>query len=422
MMIIVFFMIISLIVLMGFAVSAVGASSLAQNLLKSKQSYFLAESGGEDLAYRIIAGENYSMAEVLEIDGFYATTIVTSSAGDVILTSSGDISKDIRKTKISLSTDQGTSFHYGVQVGNGGLKMENSSSVIGNVYSNGPVEGAGSNLIKGDVVSAGASGFINRVHATSSAYAHTISNSTIDKDAYYQVIDGITKVGPDGETCLNSYCYPGSPDQATSTLPISDETINAWEQAAAVNVVSSPCPYTINSNVTLGPVKITCDLEIQGSPTITLAGMIWVTGDVVVQNTATIRLDPSLGKKSLAIIADNPVNRLTSSEIDLKNNIIFQNSGTKGSYVLLVSQNNSSESGGSEKAIIVQNSVSGTLLVYAGHGEILLQNNVNLKEVTGYKIRLQNSAEVIYETGLANLLFESGPAGSFSISSWRETE
>jgi hypothetical protein len=60
--------------------------------------------------------------------------------------------------------------------------------------------------------------------------------------------------------------------------------------------------------------------------------------------------------------------------------------------------------------------------VYAAHGEVQLANNISLKEVTAYRIRLKNSAEVIYETGLASLLFNSGPGGGYSISSWAEIE
>ena len=51
--------------------------------------------------------------------------------------------------------------------------------------------------------------------------------------------------------------------------------------------------------------------------------------------------------------------------------------------------------------------MSGEVLVYAGHGEVHLKNGVSLREVSAYKIRLSNSAQVIYKTGLANLLFTS---------------
>ena len=218
--------------------------------------------------------------------------------------------------------------------------MENSSQIAGNVFSSGPIAGENSNLVKGDIISAGPAGTINGVHATGTVYAHSISNSDIDKDAYYATISNTTVDGVE---------YPNSPDQATSSLAITDAMIEAWKAAAAVSVISSPCPYNIKDDITIGPVKINCNLEISGSPTITIAGPVWVNGNIEIDNSPTIKLASSLGANSVAVIADNPSNRTTSSKIELGNSTQFQNSGTEGSYILFVSQNNSAQNGGSEK-------------------------------------------------------------------------
>lgn len=90
--------------------------------------------------------------------------------------------------------------------------------------------------------------------------------------------------------------------------------------------------------------------------------------------------------------------------------------------MLVISQNNSAENNGEEDAITILNTVSGDLLLYASHGKIYLNNSSDLREVTAYEILMRNKANVIYETGLANLLFDSGPAGGFSIISWQEVE
>lgn len=373
----------------------------------------MAESGLEDLSYRLIKGKNYNATEVLSLDGYFATTTIVDISGAKEITATGTASKMIRKSKVKLKNDNGVSFHYGVQVGEGGIVMENSSQVIGNVFSNGPIAGQNSNLVKGDVISAGLSGSVNGVHATGTIYARAISNSDIDKDAYYTTISNTT---------VDGVSYPGSPDQATSSLPVTDAIIEDWKIAAAVSVISSPCPYRISSNITIGPAKINCNLEISGSPTVTIAGPVWVVGNIEIENSPTVKLASSLGANSIAVIADNPSNRTTSSKIELENSTQFQNSGTEGSYILFISQNNSAQSGGSEKAIRAENSMSGEVLVYAGRGEVHLKNTVNLREVSAYKIRLSNSAQVIYESGIANLLFTSGPSGGYSIESWREAE
>jgi len=397
-----------------FSAPAIIEFGASKDLLDSKKSYFLAESGAEDIAYRIKNGQLYDANEVLNIGGSYATTtVVNLSGGEKEITSSADFLSSIRKIKINFITDIGISFNYGVQAGDGGFNMENSSTISGNAYSNGPVTGANSNLIKGDVVSADASGLISGIHATSSAYAHSITNSTIDRDAYYYTSFINNTVGGN--------IYPGSVDKLKAAFPISDSMISEWESAAASSTINSPCPYVINGNVLLGPVKISCNLEIKSSAVVNLLGPVWVLGNIEIENNAILKVDPILLNKSVVMIADNPSNRTTSSKIELENSAQFQNSGIKGSYIMMVSGNNSAELGGGEKAITIENSVSGDVILYSNHGEILLKNNVNLREVTAYRIRLQNTANVIYETGLANTVFKSGPGGGYSINKWQET-
>lgn len=408
---VIFFMFISTMMVSGAYTVSYKESRSSKDFGSSKKSFLMAESGAEDLAYRIIKGKNYNTTEILSLDGYFATTTVSGLSGEKEITATGTVSKMIRKSKMKLTNNDGVSFHYGVQVGEGGLIMENSSLVQGNVFSNGPIVGQNSNLVKGDIVSAGPSGSVVGSHATGTIYAHNISNSDIDKDAYYTTISNTT---------VDGIMHPNSPDQATSSLPITDAMIEDWKTAASVSVINSPCPYEINSNSTIGPVKINCNLKIKNSPTITIAGPIWVSGNIEIENNPIVKLTSSLGVNSVAIIADNPSNRTTSSKIELENSAQFQNSGTEGSYILFVSQNNSAQNGGSEKAIRAENNIFGDVLVYAGHGEVHLKDNISLREVSAYKIRLSNSAQVVYKTGLANLLFTSGPSGGYSIDKWME--
>jgi len=408
------FLAISLTVGLGVAQPVVSQVESVRALARGADSLYAAEGVSQDVVYRVMKGVSVDAVENLTVGTAVGIATTTSVLGGKEVVSAGNSDRYVRKNKTKITTGDGASFNYGMQSGAGGIVLENSSSVSGNVYTNGSVDGAGSNLIKGSVVSAGPSGLVDGIHATSSAFAHTIQNSTVDGDAYY-----VTKVN----TTVSGASHPGSPDQATSSLPIADSLIADWESDANTGgTISSPCPYTISGNVTLGPKKINCDLEISGSPTITLTGALWVAGNITVKNSPTIKVSASLGAVSVPIIADKTSNQTTSSKISLENSATFDGSGSAGSYVLMISQNKSAETGGAEKAIDAKNSVNGKLLVYAGHGEILLENSIKVKEVTAWRIRLQNSAQVIYETGLANLLFTSGPSGGYSLDTWREVE
>jgi len=411
------FLVVSITVIFGLVGPILKQQRIASNLVLSRQSYFLAEAGIEDVIYRLKIGLPVSDTETLTLAGSEATVITADTSDGKEVTSTADVSNIMRKLRTEVITGSGVSFHYGVQAGNGGLIMENTSSVWGNVFSNGTVRGSGptNNIIRGGVVSTGASGLVDNLYATSSVFAHTINNSKIDRDAYYQNIFNTTVLGT---------LFPASPDLPASTLPISDAQVDEWKQVALDGgIIPSPCPYKITGATTLGPTKINCDLEISGNNyTVTLAGNIWVEGNITVKNSPTIRIDSSFGAKGVAIIADKPSDPNNSGKISLENSAVFEGSGSSGSHVMLISQNRSAESGGNEVAIDVKNTVSGDILVYAGHGEIMLQNNITLKEVSGYLIRLKNTAEVVYETGIINLIFDSGPSGGYEILSWEEIE
>jgi hypothetical protein len=412
------FLMLSLTSILGLSNPILRHLRATYNISESKQSFYLAESGTEDMIYRLKEGWNAPASSSLSLGGYTATITTVDAFPGKTITSTGDYKEFVRKVQAKVLYGSGVSFHYGIQAGRGGFSMQNSSSVIGNVYSSGTVTGSG-NYIYGDVISSGASGLVYGIHATGTIFAHSIGNSSettyADKDAYYAT----SKIN----TVVTGTSYPGSTDQADAELPISDAQIAEWEDAAEAggSVACSAGTYTISSNTTIGPKKIPCNLVISGSPTVTIAGHIWVTGNITIQNSSIVKMAASLGSQNVAIVADNPSNRLTSSIINVANTASFQDSGTPGSFVFLISQNNSAENGGSTAAVNLSNNTK-SLVAYASHGLIPLANSVNLKEVTAYKITLQNSAQVTYDTGLPNTLFSAGPGGGYDISSWKEIE
>jgi len=353
-------------------------------------------------------------------NGTFSITVSTVDSKTKRVTATGYVSSSQNSSAVKTVeadiaiTDSVISFHYGIQAGNGGFFMDNSSKVQGNVFSTGPIIGTSQNYIYGDVVSAGPSGLVYGIHATSSVYAHTIGNASrstlIDKNAYY----ASTKVN----TPVGGASFPNSPDQATTSMPISDEQIAAWEAEAAAGGTATCAggAYTVSGSESadLGPVKIPCNLTISNSAVVTVHGHIWVTGNIVIQNSATVKMAATLGADNVAIIADNPSDQLNSSTLKVKNTATFQNSGTPGSFVFLISQNRSAEAGGDEEAFEISNSAS-ALVAYAAHGLIPLENTVSLKEVTAYKIGLKNSASVTYDSGLQNSVFQTGSGGSWSF-------
>ena len=153
---VIFFLVAAAAIGIGFTTFAFEETATARRQLRAKQSYFLAEAGAEDVAYRLHTSKQTTSPELLTINGETVSTAITSSGGVTEIISSGNYTNNIRKVKMSLVPGStGANFYYGVQVGAGGLEMGNNAVVNGNVYSNGSITGNNGATIMGDVIVAG---------------------------------------------------------------------------------------------------------------------------------------------------------------------------------------------------------------------------------------------------------------------------
>jgi len=420
-------MLVMLLVLSGCLVLVGGILALVRGQIRvltelnlSKSSYLLTEGALEDVVYRHMNRMSVANTEILTEDGITVTTTSTDTAeGGIDVLSVGDDHGRIRKIEASLIEGEGSAFSFGVQTDNGGIVMENNSSINGNVYSNGSVIGSNLNAVNGTVISAGPTGYISEIHALGSAYSHTIEDSYIEGDAFYTSIDVASVV--DGTK------NPGFPDLGTTTLPLTDELLDEWEAyAASSSVMSAECAsssghITYTTDVTLGPAKIPCDVSFDLSPKVTLSGILWIEGNLDFNQGPEFSIDPAIGNKSVPIIVDDPADRINSGTVLMRNSGDWAGNGNK-SYTLVVSRNEDAEMGGSNPAIEIEQSNGGALLVYARHGEILIQNNTDLTEITAYRVHLKNNTEINYDSGIASAIFYIGPGGGYSIDSWEEVE
>jgi hypothetical protein len=416
----VLFIAIILAITIGIINPIISSYASIQSFSASKQAFLASDSGIEEALYRLKNSKQVPGSISLSVGSASSTINVTSIASGKRIYSVGQNARYFRNEQLDVAFGTGIAFHYGIQSGQGGFVLQNSSSITGNVFSSGTVTGAG-NMINGDVISAGSSGLINGIHATGTAFAHTIQNSTVDKDAYYMVKTSTTVGGTS---------YPNSPDQGPVALPISDAQISQWESDALSGgvMLSSECDSyssstntcTISTSKSIGPKKIPFNLFIKSSSgVLTVKGALWVVGNITTQTGPTIRMDPALGAQNVAVIADDPSDNITNGIITVGQSTIFAGSGTPGSFVFMISQNKSSETGGSTDAISMNQGAS-ALVTYASHGQITLSQSVSIKEATAYKIILTQSANVTYDTGLPNTLFSAGPGGGYDPIEWDE--
>lgn len=140
---VVFFMFLSLSIMLGLALPATRDFRSASDLMRSKQSFFLSESGLEDVTYRLKKNKQVDVSETLVLAGGSAVTTITDiTSNKKEITALGDIINLNRKNKTILSVGEGASFNYGIQAGTGGFSMQNNSGIYGNVYANGSITGS----------------------------------------------------------------------------------------------------------------------------------------------------------------------------------------------------------------------------------------------------------------------------------------
>lgn len=204
---------------------------IAGNTVYSAQAYYAAESGIEDSLYRVIKGKNYQATNFLTVA---SSTAAINISGDSVKTIriNGQENNRWRNLQVILNVSQdAVSFHYGVQVGEGGLMMENNSQILGNVYSNGSIQGDSGAVITGDAwVATGMSQ--NQAHTTfNSDQIFGQANPLIDvvqsfkpsfSDALVKVSIYIKKIGDPGDRTIriltDSAGSPSKTSLAAATL------------------------------------------------------------------------------------------------------------------------------------------------------------------------------------------------------------
>lgn len=155
----------SLVLILTFSLSAslFAKKQISKNLLNSAQSYYIAESATEDAVLRVLKPDYTYIAgdHNITLNSTLIARNITTPVGSntTTINTISPYSNNIRKLSSSLTvTTTNAHFYYGVQVGEGGLIMENNSKVIGsggavgNIYSNGSIEGFGTATITGDAL------------------------------------------------------------------------------------------------------------------------------------------------------------------------------------------------------------------------------------------------------------------------------
>ncbi|HAE36980.1 MAG: hypothetical protein UR85_C0009G0012 [Candidatus Nomurabacteria bacterium GW2011_GWF2_35_66] len=367
-------------------------------VLNKIQLYIKKVSTPSNITARIVSDLNGSPSGTTLTSATISTSTISTNYGwiDVPFSSHIQLSSSTTYWLILDVTTSSTKYYKIGANNNGYPNGVSKTGGFGGTWSNTTPSGSDGYF---SVYLGGLTGLISGItigtNSNDGAYANTINNSNVAGTIYCQTGSG-----------NNKSCNTSRPDPVQIAMPISEQNILDWKDAAAEGGTYNG-NYVLSSNATLGPKKITGNLVVSNGVTLTLTGTIWVQGSLTVSNNAIIKLASGYGSSEGLIVTDGT--------ISISNNSTFQGSGTSGSYVMALSTSSSTS------AVTLANN-GGAVVLYASNGTINVANNATAKSLTGYYINLSNNAVITYDEGLTNSNFSSGPSGTWNVNSWQEVE
>jgi hypothetical protein len=152
-----FFLAISLIIVLGIAGPVLNTYNISKSFLKSKQAFLIANSASEEALYRLKTGKQLLSSETFNLAGGTATITVGDQGDNKVVTIESDLEDYKRNLNVRITQGVGVSFNYGLQSGKGGFIMSGGAGINGNVYSNGDIIGTGGPYITGSATVANSS-------------------------------------------------------------------------------------------------------------------------------------------------------------------------------------------------------------------------------------------------------------------------
>jgi hypothetical protein len=213
----------------------------------------------------------------------------------------------------------------------------------------------------------------------------------------------------------NKNCNTSKGNPPSVDMPVSADMIAQWKADALAGGTQTGNVAIGWANGSLGPKKIVGNLSVDGGGTLTVTGTLWVTGTVTVTGGGKIKLASSYGTNSGIVISDKYAS--------ISGGGSFAGSGQVGSYpMLLVTSDCPVSSFCSSKPAISLSGGAGAVVLNAQNGTVNVDGGSAAREITGKTVTVSGGGNIIYDAGLANQVFSSGPSGSYQVTSFSETE
>lgn len=244
---------------------------------------------------------------------------------------------------------------------------------------------------------AGATGSMSGVIVNGNANAAVVNGSTVGGNLYCQTGSG-----------NNKSCDTTQPLPSALPMPFSAANIQAWKDQAAAGTIRNSS-WSISGSTfasTSGAMKIVGDLTLNGGGILELNGPLWVTGTLSISGGSKIQLSDAYGTSDEVIVVN---------KASLSGGGTVTGNGQVGNYVLLVAEDTTGEA-------INASGGTGSVVLVAPYGTITFAGGTSAKSAIANRMVMSGGTTLIYESGLADISFTSGPSGAWNVDSWREIE
>lgn len=148
------FFVISVTIIFAVTSPVINSFQVTKSFLKSTQAFMVANSAANEAIYKLNTNKQLASTETIYLSQGFSTISVADVGDGKTISINSDVDSYQRNYSINVNTDDGVSFNYGVQVGQGGFNMSGGAGIIGSVYSNGNILGNGGPYITGTAISA----------------------------------------------------------------------------------------------------------------------------------------------------------------------------------------------------------------------------------------------------------------------------
>lgn len=427
---------VSIVVSSGLILTGYNESQMARSGASGVSAYYVAHSGIEEAIYKLGFDSGYT-GGTLTVDRGTASITISSTGNpkERIINSVGTLGPYVRRIHAVVKyTSLIPGIDYAVWGGEGGVELDNNTTIVGNVYSNASIKGSTSQKFKSDDSCSGTA-FINGTASASAEITNLDGDGNgvcIQNEAYAESLDFCHVSGvPHAVNPLSAGCDSPNAHVPLSNppapIPLPDMNIEFLKNTVQKNTFIGDCIigttvgcYSMSSGTaTIGDIYITGNLIKPNATNLNFSGPVYVEGNIDFGSNSVVGLDTSIDKGiSQITVAKGKI--MSAANITYATRTVF---GYPKMFLIFISDRDPPTGSLCDDPSIELHSNSNSVLFYATQGCVNLSTTSSTAytgSILGKKIKLINNSTLNYDPTLKQAVFGITKGGGWQIASFRQ--